>query len=115
MKTVVVIDDEKQVRDILCELLKKEGWDVTTYSSGEDYIQNRTQFDLAIVDVVLPKISGIRLIQNHFPKNQKTIVISGFIAFMVGNEIFNNKHIKFLQKPFSPTDINKAIIELFRK
>jgi FixJ family two-component response regulator len=115
MKTAVVIDDEQAVRDMLHDLLKKEGWDVTTYSTGEDYIKNRQSFDLAIVDVVLPKISGLRLVQNHFPKNQKTIVISGFMAAAVGNEVFNSKTIRFLQKPFSPPDILDTIYNLFAK
>ena len=59
--TVLVIDDEEVMREILESLLTSEGYRVKLAATGEDGIAlaSREPIDLAIVDVMLPDQSGI--------------------------------------------------------
>lgn len=107
MMTVAIIDDEISIADSISQTLKKENWSVTTYYSGDAYINDKPkkQFDLVIVDLSMPNITGMTLLQKHIPKKQNVIVISGFINNILGNELFNSPNIKFLEKPFVPPQL----------
>jgi len=115
MKKVIIIDDEPAIRKLLADYLTDEGWDVTTCSSGDCYITSSKDidFDLVITDLVMEKITGTELIRKYLPKNQKTIVISGFIQVVLANELYQTPNVRFLQKPFCSCHLQKEINELF--
>lgn len=60
MKKILIIEDEDFIRDILRRYLEKEGYKVVEASTGEIGLEKfyETQFDLIILDVMLPKIQG---------------------------------------------------------
>ncbi|HHT16239.1 MAG TPA: response regulator transcription factor [Papillibacter sp.] len=58
-KTILVVDDEKAIVDVLMFNLKKEGYDVITAFDGESALQAAEEKpDLILLDVMLPKLSG---------------------------------------------------------
>lgn len=59
-KTILVVDDEKNIVDILSFNLKKEGYDVITANDGEKALQmsGENALDLILLDVMLPKLNG---------------------------------------------------------
>ncbi|MCH2224212.1 MAG: response regulator transcription factor [Crocinitomicaceae bacterium] len=63
MKTVLIIDDEEDIRNILEYNLKKDGFQVFTASNGEDGIQlaKESSPDIVLLDVMMPGMDGIEV------------------------------------------------------
>ncbi len=60
MSKILVVDDEKNIVDIIKYNLKKEGYDVITASDGEDAIKFNEEYkpDLILLDIMMPKLDG---------------------------------------------------------
>ena len=70
--SILVVDDEKSVRELFSTLLRGEGYQVTTAEDGEQALAelNNTPFDLVISDVKMPRMNGFQLldhIRQHYP------------------------------------------------
>jgi CheY-like chemotaxis protein len=83
-KKILVVEDEFGLREMLQDVLLMEGYDVRTAVDGEDGYQAYLEFhpDLVFTDVVMPRMSGLELINKIRQKNQKINVIysSGFFG-----------------------------------
>src|SRR6478735_2781477 len=62
---VLLVEDEAPLRETLAARLKREGFAVDTAADGEEglYLGREVPFDVAIIDLGLPKMSGMELIQ----------------------------------------------------
>ncbi len=82
--SVLVIDDEEIMREILQTLLEREGYRVSTVGSGEEGVSlaRSNQFDVAIVDVMLPGIDGIETLEQlrRFDEDLPIILITAFAS-----------------------------------
>ncbi len=76
-KTILVVDDEKNIADILGFNLKKEGYQVLTAYDGEQAlaIYKEASPDLILLDVMLPKLSGFDVCNQIRQKDYKTPII----------------------------------------
>jgi len=74
---ILVVDDEAPVREMLNDLLKKEGYRVFTVSSGEDALESvgKEDFDAILLDVKLGGIGGLETLKKIKDKKPDTIVI----------------------------------------
>lgn len=117
---ILVIDDDPQVRTLLCEVLQTNGYYVETATDGEQGIEKfiRDKQDLVITDIVMPKKEGIETILDlkRLSSDIKILAISGgnagysqnylTIAEMIGSDCT-------LQKPFTNqellTTVNKIL------
>ena len=75
-KQILIVDDEKEIADLVEVYLKGEGYDVLKYYNGKDALEGveTHDVDLAILDVMLPDIDGFKLCQkiratHFFPYN----------------------------------------------
>ncbi len=59
--TVVVVDDDKDIRRAVGRSLRSFGHDVHLFESGEAYLSHRCQADCAVVDIGLPGVSGLEM------------------------------------------------------
>ena len=80
--SLLVVDDEKVILEILKDFLTLEGFRVTTAISGEDAMEllHKEPYDLVITDLKMPGISGLDLLKHlteRFP-HTVTIVMTGF-------------------------------------
>ncbi|MFA6129776.1 MAG: response regulator [Candidatus Omnitrophota bacterium] len=79
---VLVVDDEMPVRDLLNDLLKREEYKVTTCSTGEEALEmlKKDSFDIVLLDIKLPGISGLEVLKNirDTDKCLPVIMITGF-------------------------------------
>lgn len=85
MTSILVVEDHSLFVQALCRLLRDRGrHEVTAVASGEEALQKllSTDFDLALLDVSLPGVSGIDLItQIHESKPQlPCLMVSGYMA-----------------------------------
>jgi two-component system response regulator VicR len=76
-RTILVVDDEKNIVDILSFNLKKEGYDVITAYDGEKALQvsGDTSLDLILLDVMLPKLSGFEVCSTIRRTDSRTPII----------------------------------------
>jgi CheY-like chemotaxis protein len=71
-KTILVVDDEKDIIDLLNYNLCKEGFAVITARNGKEALEKvRQKPDLIILDVMMPEMSGLQVIQ-ELKKNKNT-------------------------------------------
>ena len=74
---ILVVDDEKEIVDLVSLYLKNEGYEVTALYSGSDAlksIQNES-FDLAILDIMMPEIDGLILCRKIREHHQYPIIM----------------------------------------
>jgi CheY-like chemotaxis protein/DNA-binding XRE family transcriptional regulator len=112
-ETLMVVDDESLIRQMLSDFLIEYGYKVITAKNGAEAIEKYKQdhiFDLIIMDVVMPVMDGITAFRELRKINEqaKVLLISGYT-----NQQLNNVEIAHcLQKPFSPLDLLKTIREI---
>lgn len=104
---ILIVDDEKDMCNIISTILKEEGYLVDIARSGESALGKlkKRKYEFMILDYKLPGISGLTLLEeiNHIRTRVKTIMISAF-----GNENVKAKAkelgvVHFLDKPFNVT------------
>ncbi|MGD8937064.1 MAG: response regulator [Thiogranum sp.] len=81
MSTILVVDDEEDIRDALQMILERAGYEVNTASNGSEAIklQNSDPAELVIIDIIMPETDGVNAItkirETH--PGVKIIAISG--------------------------------------
>ena len=82
-KTVLIIDDEKSIRDVLVTFFRENGYDVLTANDGREGIAafERTPTDLVITDIVMPRVEGIGTIRQIRKQSRsvKIIAMTGYV------------------------------------
>jgi len=78
MARILIIDDDKQIRFIIRELLESSGYKVEEASDGEEAIKlnQKKAFDLIITDIIMPGKEGIQTIQEFKKENPKVKIIA---------------------------------------
>jgi len=81
VKTILVLDDDKNVREYLRRILERKGYEVLDASNGEDGIAlfRRATVDLVIIDMLMPRMDGAETMLHlrSAPNSPKIIAISG--------------------------------------
>lgn len=116
--SILLAEDDPGVRELLASFLRHQGYQVTEAEDGEVAAQVASQhaFDLVLSDVVLPKRAGpalADLLRRQRP-DQKIILMSGFTDSPELTERIGQAGFRFLQKPFTPQVLAKAIEELLK-
>lgn len=107
--TIVVVDDDPEVREIVAEFLADSGHHILQAGGGQEALKilaDTPEVDLVITDVRMPDISGIDLAEMVTRDHHalKVILISGyFVADRVGRRV--------LHKPFRMQELEKAVQE----
>jgi diguanylate cyclase (GGDEF)-like protein/PAS domain S-box-containing protein len=110
---ILVVDDEEKIRKSLSGLLEDYGYEVITAGSGHDCLQIMSSqlVDLVILDIVMPKISGIEVLQWIKEKHNDTeiIIITGFADKEKAIATFRQGAYNFIEKPFESGEILNTI------
>ena len=116
-ETILLVEDEQVVRDLVGQVLQATGYEVLEATSGEQALQlsstHRGPIHLLLADVVLPGLSGpevaAQLVSTR-PEMQ-VIYMSGYAPETVMRYGISEKHRLFLQKPFTPTTLLSHVRE----
>lgn len=105
---VLIVDDEKEIADLVEVYLKNEGYQVYKFYNGEEALEciNSTKVDMAILDVMLPDITGFEICQKirekyFFPVIMLTAKVEDMDKIM-GLTIGADDYIT---KPFNPLEV----------
>ncbi len=117
-ETILVIEDELMLSDLVKEILIERGYKVLTAFNGEAGIEMFKEFrnEIAIVlsDIGLPKMSGWEMYNKirEIDADAKIIFASGYIDPEIRSEMFKIGIKEIVQKPYDPIQIIKKIREL---
>jgi len=107
--TILVIDDEKAMRDSCSQVLAKEGHRTETSENGDSGLQKIREIkpDLVLVDLKMPGLSGMELLEKvrSIDPNIVSVVITGYATIESAVEAMKRNAYDFLPKPFTPDQL----------
>ncbi|HBH60586.1 MAG TPA: Fis family transcriptional regulator [Nitrospiraceae bacterium] len=116
---ILVVDDEKSMREILEIFLKSEGYGVSVAENGEKAIDTLKKdiFDLIITDMKMPKVGGLELLKNVKQITPDTIVviITAFGTTDSAVEAMKLGAYDYIQKPFQLDNIRLVVKNALEK
>lgn len=117
-KNVLVVDDEPTILKIISTELEEIGCIVDLSSNGEDAFAkiSKNKYDLAVLDLKLPKINGITLLKKIKEIHPETVVIMMTAYGSINNAVEAMKigAYDYLTKPFDNSELTNKIEEVFK-
>jgi DNA-binding response OmpR family regulator len=120
-KTILLVDDDQEIRELLTAYLGRAGFQVSAVGDGQGFREafNGASFDLVILDIMLPDEDGFSLcrwVRQHPRQAQVPIIMltasSDEADRIVGLELGADD---YLGKPFSPRELQARIKALLRR
>ena len=121
MKRILVVEDEDAIREFVVINLQRAGYDVVEANSGEaalqKYEENHGEFDVAILDIMMPGIDGLTVCKELRKKSgnlgiimltAKTQEMDKVTGLMLGAD-------DYVTKPFSPSELVARVDSLYRR
>lgn len=112
---VLLVDDNELVRGSVSAVLRREGFDVLAFATGEEAIgaieSGEFDFAFALIDLSLPDIPGERVVValRMQDPNVRILAISGYPANMLKPQLDMIGVNSFLQKPFDTEELLEAL------
>ena len=117
-ETLLVVDDEEQVGEVIQGMLRDLGYHVTTVGSGKEAIervQSGNSFDAVILDMNMPSMGGkdtfLRL--KELDPGLRIIISTGYSNTSIESSPLQNSIDGFLQKPYQLEVLSKTLREVF--
>lgn len=106
---ILVVEDDKHVRELVSMMLKTLGYQVTTFEGGEEALRETSihQFDLVLVDMIMPGMRGTELIRRlkEVKGDLKALIMTGYTPDSEQSSIASN----VLNKPFDLDTLSSAV------
>ncbi len=116
---ILVVDDEKNMREVMEIFLKGEGYDVTTADGGASGITmfKKDIFNLVITDLKMPKVSGFNLLKviKETSPNTIVVIITAFGTTESAVEAMKLGAFDYIQKPFKMDSIRLVLKNALEK
>jgi PAS domain S-box-containing protein len=116
--TVLVVEDDTAVRELITDILAAEGYTTLVAGSGAEAMgvldQRGSPVDLILTDVIMPEMGGRELaeeVERSFP-NSKILFISGYPTTMVAQQGVLKSGVSFLEKPFSTEALKTKVLAM---
>jgi len=116
---ILVIDDDEDIRKVLSEILKDNGYNADSAETGGEALRKAEKkfYNLALIDIRLPDIEGIELltkIRETKPKMRK-IIITGYPTLKNAVEALNKGADAYIMKPLDIEKVLATIKEQLKK
>ena len=116
--TVLIVEDEEIVRDLVCHVLSARGYDVLCAPNGAEALAlsdaHPGKIALLITDVVMPQMGGLelsRLIAERRP-DTKVLYVSGYSESDMNEQGILAPEADFMEKPFTPQALTRKVREV---
>jgi CheY-like chemotaxis protein len=117
-ETILVVEDEQPVRELVCSLLQEHGYQILEAETGvnalEVWKQHKREIALLLTDVVMPdRLNGRELAELLWAEQPalKVIFTSGYSPDVVGKDWVLRRGFNYVQKPYHPRKLAKAVRE----
>lgn len=101
---ILIVEDEFKIADVIASRLRKENYIVDVFGNGEEGLDNALTniYDLIILDVMLPKVDGFKILEEIRREKINAKVIMLTAKSMIEDKLtgFNNGANDYLKKPF---------------
>ena len=119
MKKILFLEDDLTISEVTSEYLMVNGYDVHCVYDGEKAIEclNKDKYDVAILDIMVPNISGLEVLKHIQDCNSDiiTIMLTAISDEKVQLEAFSKNVDDYIIKPFSPLILIKRIEAILRR
>lgn len=120
MKKILVLEDEKSIRDFVVLNLSRAGYDIIEADTGEEALRlfdENPDTDIAVLDVMLPGIDGFEVCKKIRASNQKIGIIMLTAKAQENDKVTGlmNGADDYVAKPFSPLELIVRVDSLYRR
>ncbi len=118
-ETLLVVEDRRDVLELVADILKAQGYNVLEAHSGKDALQlikamGHKKINLLISDVVMPGMSGKELAKELLTTHPETKILfmSGYTNDTISQHDISQPGTAFIQKPFTSNELGNIVREL---
>ena len=116
-ETILVAEDEAEVRELLSDLLRSQGYRVLAASDGREAVDlfraESASIDLVILDVVMPKLKGPEVHDFILQMRPEVPVVfsTGYLDQVINADYMNRHGLTLIQKPYTPCTLFNTVRE----
>jgi polar amino acid transport system substrate-binding protein len=120
-ETILVAEDDDDVRKLTKDVLEKFGYTVIGAANGEEAVnifrENEGKIHLLLLDVIMPKKNGKEAYEEikRIRPAIKALFISGYTANIIHKRGFIEEGLEFILKPVSPTELLRKVRKVLEK
>jgi len=111
--SILVVDDEPGIRDLLAWELRGQGHYVVTAADGAEALEEirRAEFDLIISDVRMPRVGGLEVLRftKETAPETEVVIATGYAEIEYAIECVRQGAFDFIQKPFHTADLLSTV------
>jgi two-component system, cell cycle sensor histidine kinase and response regulator CckA len=117
-ETILVIEDEEMVRELVCTVLSEQGYTILCTGNGHEGLrmarEHEGPIDLLVSDVIMPQITGPEIARELLAARPKTKVlyISGYSDADISEDGVLSPSVQLLGKPFAPDALSRRVREV---
>jgi two-component system NtrC family sensor kinase len=118
--SILVVDDEGQVAEMVAELLRAEGHVVQTAADGIEALEKleHASFDLVVSDLRMPRLDGPGLLReakrDHPELAKRFVFMTGDVLAAGTREFLESAQVPFITKPLASHDVLRAVNQALR-
>ena len=111
---ILLVEDEKDLAQVVCEILHTLPAQVIVARNGREairLIESEQPFDLVLLDLVLPQLSGLEVLRRlrRISTSAKVILSTGYVASVDAKDLAELEISGLLNKPYMPNELLAAV------
>lgn len=111
--TILVVDDELLIRDLLYDFFSGQGWDISVAENGEKALEilGQKKIDLVLTDLRMPQMDGITLtseVKETYPQIP-VVIMTAYPSVETAVEAIRHKVADYVIKPFNVNQLFKTL------
>ena len=113
--TLLVVDDDRAVRKLLERIAIRAGFDVSSARDGQEALDMMMEraFEIVVVDLMMPRISGYDLVQKISSLSPRpTVIVATAMANSDVEKLDDSMVRRVIRKPFDIENVAKTLIEV---
>ena len=120
-ETILIVEDEEEVRKLAGKILEKRGYRILETSNGDDALlaceRRKSPIHLMLADIVMPRMSGSELAKLLIPlyPEIKILYMSGYTDNAIVRHGVLEKGVNYIQKPFTMEGLARKVREVLDK
>ncbi|MCK5672971.1 MAG: response regulator [Spirochaetales bacterium] len=113
---VAIVDDDIVIRELIKTVFSETAWDLQTFENGKEFLvaEKTTKFDLIFLDLIMPELTGIQVLNYLKGQNKKLpiIVLSALSQKETIVKTLSLGVMSYMTKPLNPEGLQKKAVEI---